>query len=181
MLLWNWLRNNSHYLLMLNHCLHSWWWQERWVAVFWFDLNKERGGDRDIAEFNFFFDCSLLGWLQIFSRCKKSVVVSQMQAQNISFYIFNFKMCLFNFENCICTLSVCIGHGSRSRGPTMTKCRVTQPPPQAAANTILQILTHGFPKFKFSNAKFFSGTKGQVMIFWDNGGEAILHPFASLG
>ena len=111
---------------------------------------------------------------RFFSLCKKSVDVSQMQAQNISFYIFNFKMCLFNFENCICTLSVCIGHGSRSRGRTMTKCRVTQPPPQAAANTILQILTHGFPKLNFSNAKFFSGTIGSssddlIVIFHEEG------------
>ena len=91
MLLWNWLRNNSHYLLMLNHCLHSWWWQERWVAVFWFDLNKERGGDRDIAEFNFLFDCSLLGWLQIFSIRKKGVNASQGQAQNMPLLSFQPK------------------------------------------------------------------------------------------
>ena len=88
MLPWNWLRNNSHYLLMLNHCLHSWRWQERWVAVFWFDLNKERGGDQDIAEFNFLFDCSLLRWLQIFfSLQKKCGCVSNASTKYFILYL----------------------------------------------------------------------------------------------
>ena len=86
---------------------------------------------------------------RFFSLCKKSVDVSQMQAQNISFYIFNFKMCLFNFENCICTLSVCIGHGSRSRRTTMTKCRVTQPPPKQ-----LQIQFYKSSRMDFQNSNF---------------------------
>ena len=80
--------------------------------------------------------------LQSVSVCRTELIAAW-------FYFFNFKMYLFNFENYICTLSVCIGHGSRSRGPTMTKCRVTQPHPKQ-----LQIQFNKSSRMDFQNSNF---------------------------
>ena len=86
-------------------------------------------------------------------RIDRSVVLF-LQLQNV---FVQFRK-LYLYTECL--------HRPRLKVPWPDHDQVSSDPaaPQAAANTILQILTHGFPKFKFSNEKFFGGTKGQVMI-----------------